>query len=187
MSNLAVLSAFAAVLGLTASGCGSDDTTVASDPAGTPSATATPSATPSATAPTASPTPGSLPAYGERDYRYRLTMTCYCPGAGTPIDITVKDGAVTAAAYVVSTEPSAVESMPTVGRGADPHEGGPTPVPQSRQLTIDDIIDAANQPAAKITLDWPAGQAYPSSVYIDQDQQVADDELGYEISDVVVG
>ena len=34
---------------------------------------------------------------------------------------------------------------------------------------------------------WPEGQDYPSEVSIDQSAQIADEEIGYVISDVEVG
>ena len=44
-------------------------------------------------------------------------------------------------------------------------------------VTIQDIIDRANDTkAAEVTVDWPAGQDYPNSVYIDQNKKIADEE-----------
>ena len=54
-------------------------------------------------------------------------------------------------------------------------------------MTIDDIIEAANDTeAAEVRVEWPAGQDYPDSVYVDHDTNVADEENGYTISDVQV-
>ncbi len=57
--------------------------------------------------------------------------------------------------------------------------------PDYRQLTIQEIVDAANDTeAADVQVRWPAGQDYPTSVYVDQNQMTADEEIGYAISDV---
>ena len=49
------------------------------------------------------------------------------------------------------------------------------------------MIEAANDTGAhQVTVDWPAGQDFPSCVYVDSDEMVADDERGLEVSDVVV-
>ena len=72
----------------------------------------------------------------------------------------------------------------TAGEG---HEVG-DPVPEATYMTlsIQDIIDLGNdQKAAKVTVDWPAGQLYPTSVYIDRNKMIADEEVTWVISDVV--
>ncbi|HRI96992.1 MAG TPA: DUF6174 domain-containing protein, partial [Nocardioides sp.] len=67
--------------------------------------------------------------------------------------------------------------------GAEPGE----PADNAFRLTINDIIDRANDTEAdKVTVDWPAGQDYPSSVYVDQQKNAADDEIGYTIEGVQV-
>jgi hypothetical protein len=38
-----------------------------------------------------------------------------------------------------------------------------------------------------VTVEWPEGQDYPSEVYIDESSRIVDEEIGYTISDVVVG
>ena len=68
------------------------------------------------------------------------------------------------------------------GRGV---EAG-TPADEFMWLTINDVIDEANNTdAASVEVDWPAGQDYPHSVYVDEDLQMADEERGYQVSDVV--
>ena len=36
-----------------------------------------------------------------------------------------------------------------------------------------------------VKVEWPEGQDYPSSVFVDQDERMADEEIGYDVSDVV--
>jgi hypothetical protein len=165
------LAALVLPLSLVACGSGDDgDDDVASDPAPT-SATPSPSETPS---PTAEPTVGTYPAFEPTDYTFVLSVSCFCMGAGTPIEVTVEDAEVVGAIY-----------------GADDTGRGGTkkgdPADQLFWMTINDIIDEANDTeAAKVDVDWPAGQDYPNSVYVDGDKNIADDETGYTIANVVV-
>ncbi len=163
------LAATAATIALTAtlSACGGDaGSEVATDPAPT-TATATP--TPS---PTATPTVGSYPAYPHPDYTYTMGMQCFCANIDQGYRITVVGGDVTDVTWA------------TAGDG---HEVGDPVSDDYLGVTIQDIIDRANDTkAAKVTVDWPAGQDYPNSVYIDQNIKMADEEITYLISDVEV-
>jgi hypothetical protein len=167
------LAATAATLALTAtlSACGGDaGSEVATDPAPTTAtATPTPSTTPS---PTAVPTVGSYPAYPHPDYSYTMGMQCFCANIDQGYRITVAGGAVTDVTWA------------TAGDG---HEVGDAVGDKYLRVTIQDIIDKANDTkAAEVTVEWPAGQDYPSSVYVDQSRKIADEEIMYVISDVDV-
>ncbi|MBJ7359734.1 DUF6174 domain-containing protein [Nocardioides sp.] len=165
MKRLSV-AASAAVLSLLVAACGDGGDDVASDP-GPGDTTAEPTPTPAQ-----EPTVGTYPAFEPEDYAYTLVVACFCAGAGTPVDVTVRDGEVVEAVYDGD------------GRGA---EDG-TPADTLMWLTINDVIDEANDTeAASVQVEWPAGQDYPSSVYVDQDLSAADEERGYEVSNVVVG
>lgn len=159
-SRLAALAAACLVL----AGCGTDSgTDVASD--STPTSSSTPTATP-----TGVPSVGTYPSYEPEDYSYTLVVSCFCADGGAPIRVTVVNGEVTDAIYT--------------GDGRGTQEG--TQADEYRWLTINDVIDAANDTgAASVTVKWPAGQDYPSSVQVDQDKNMADEEVGYYISDVV--
>jgi len=39
----------------------------------------------------------------------------------------------------------------------------------------------------RVTVEWPAGQVHPDSVWVDRQENMQDEELGYTVSDVVVG
>lgn len=124
-----------------------------------------PQATSSSTAPT------GHPRFEEPDYTYVLRMNCYCPFI-TPVRITVEDGSVSSAV--------ATEDGRSIRRGEE--------APESLQLTINDIIDRAEDPdVAEVELDWPDGQAWPNRVRLDQIEGAVDDEITYVISDVDVG
>ena len=139
-------------------GCGAD---VATDPDGAPEAA------PSAS--TAHPTAAPWPAYQPDDYTFTLLVSCYCPDAGVPIVVTVADGKVTDAVFA---------------RRGGGHIAG-APAPAWMQVTINDVIDAANdEKADSVSVRWPDGQDYPRSVWVDQDRNMADEERGYTIRNV---
>ena len=140
---------------------------IASDPAPT-TATAEPT-------PTAEPTVGTYPTFAPPDYTYTLSVSCFCPAAGVPIAVSVVGSEVVDAVY----------ALDDTGRGGV--KAG-DPADQAFWLTINDVIDRANDlEAARVEVDWPAGQDYPNSVYVDGSEQVADDEIGYTVSDVEAG
>jgi hypothetical protein len=164
------LAAAAALLALTQTACGGDaGADTATDPAGDP----TTSATPTPTGPTVAPKPGSLPDFPYTDYAYTLEQRCFCANVDQKYRITVVDGKATEVTWA------------TAGDG---HEVGDA-VPGDAKylmLSIQDLIDQGNDAkAAQIKVDWPAGQLYPTSVFIDQDKMIADEEVTWVISDVV--
>lgn len=151
------------VLALLLAGCGDSDPGLAEDPA----ASGSPSQEPSQE-PTEDPD-----GFGPTDYSYTLTLTCYCPDAGVPIRVTVADDEVVSAVYARSG-----------GRGGA--QAGEE-VPLARVLTIDEVIEAADDPDAhRVEVDWPEDQDYPSSVAIDRSERVVDEEIGYRLRDVEV-
>jgi hypothetical protein len=159
--NRHALAVPALLVSLALAGCGGDEPDVASDPG---PVTTEP-------APTAAPTVGTYPAFEPEDYTYTLALACYCVGGGTPVDVTVRDGEVTEAVYTAD------------GRGAEAGK----PADEALWLTINDVIDAANDTgAASVEVDWPEGQDYPSSVYVDKNLSSVDEEIGYQVSDVQV-
>lgn len=161
--------AAALLASLALSGCGGDDT--ATDPVGEDPAGGSTSDSPSAS-PTDAPTVGSYPEFGPDDYEYTLQVSCFCPDAGVPVRVTVTDGDVSEAVYARS------------GRGFDKGSAAP----DHRAVTINDVIAAANTTDAEsVQVDWPDGQDYPNDVFVDQSSRIADEEIGYTISDVDVG
>jgi hypothetical protein len=157
--------ALTSLLVTSVAGCGGDDgPTTAADPAPTTS-----TAEPTPTAPSTSPQPGSLPDFAYLDYAYRLQVRCFCPDDLT-YRITVAAGEVTEAVWE------------TDGNG---HVAGDAVADDNALLTIQDIIDRGNDPeAAQVDVVWPAGQAWPNSVYVDRDEMMADEEVTWVISEV---
>jgi hypothetical protein len=149
--------------------CGTDDGGVAEDPAPAEATSSSPTEEP-----TTEPTVGSYPEFEPQDYSFHLVVSCFCLGAGVPIKVAVEDGAVVGATYL-----SDDHGRSGVKKG--------DPADKVFWLTINDIIGAANNTgAAQVDVDWPAGQAYPSNVYVDKDKNMVDEEVGYTISKVRV-
>ena len=145
--------------------CGGDDGEVATDTSPT-----TATAEPTPTAPTVEPEPGSLPDFPYADYAYTLQMQCYCANIDQKYRITVAGG--TASGVTWATD-------------GDGHQAGDAVADEYAKVTIQDIIDKGNDPkAAQVDVEWPAGQLYPDSVYVDQDKMVADEEVTWVISEV---
>lgn len=150
---------------LAACGGNADDGQVATDT----SPTSAP-AEPAPSGPTIAPEAGSLPDYPYADYSYSLEMRCYCANQDQQYRITVAGGEVTDVTW--ATE-------------GDGHAVGDPVSDEYARVTIQDVIDEGNDPkAAQVDVEWPAGQDYPTSIYVDQDKMVADEEVTWVISDV---
>jgi hypothetical protein len=162
-------------LSTTLAACGgdADDGQVATDTAPTTGPTTgatTATVEPSPSGPTVAPEAGSLPDYPYADYSYSLEMRCYCAHQDQQYRITVAGGEVTDVTW--ATE-------------GDGHAVGDPVGDEYARVTIQDVIDKGNDPeAAQVDVEWPAGQEYPTSIYVDQDRMVADEEVTWVISDV---
>ena len=169
-SHRHAFTALALVGVLSLAACGGDDGTTAADPAPTTS-TAEPTPTaPTPTAPTTAPKPGSLPDFPYPDYEYTLEMRCFCANIDQKYRITVAGADVSNVKWATN---------------GDGHVVGEELTDDYLRLTIQDIIDLGNDPdAAQVDVEWPAGQEYPTSVYIDKDKMTADEEVTYVISEV---
>jgi len=150
--------------------CGGDDGgATATDTSPTTGAT-TATAEPTPSGPTAEPEPGSLPDFPYQDYAYTLEMRCFCANFDQKYRITVAGGEVSAVTW--ATE-------------GDGHDAGDAVTDEYLHVTIQDIIDQGNDPkAAQVDIEWPVGQAWPDSVYVDKDKMVADEEVTWVISEV---
>jgi hypothetical protein len=159
-----------AALAFSTAACGGDaGADTATDPA---TETASTTSTPAPTGPTVEPEPGQLPDFAYSDYAFTLEQRCFCANIDQKYRITVQGGEVVAVTWA------------TAGRG---HQvGDDVPGDLNLRMTIQDVIDLGNQKgAAQIDVDWPAGQLYPTSVYIDREKTIADEEVTWVISDVV--
>ena len=90
--------------------------------------------------------------------------------------VTVADAEVVGAVYGMGS---------SGGRDGEIEQGDPAD--KIFWLTINDVIEKANDTdAARVQVDWPAGQDYPNSVFVDGDKGMADDETSYTIANVEV-
>lgn len=153
-------------IALLTAGCSGDDKQVAEDPAGGAGS----SSSDDPTEPAAAPTVGTYPEFEPSDYSFQLTILCYCPG-NAPIDVVVEDGEVVEAVYAAKG--------PGVKKGQE--------APEYAWLTINDVIEAANDTEAfNVDVKWPDGQDYPTSVAVDQNEMMVDEEMTYSIKKVAV-
>ena len=99
-------------------------------------------------------------------------VNCFCFGANVPIQVTVTDGVVAEATYAAD------------GAGVKAGE----PAAPAFWLTINDVIDAAaDTTAARVDVDWPDGQDYPTTVHVDRAVDATDDDVVYTIGGVQLG
>jgi hypothetical protein len=175
MKRHVILPALVAPLVALLAACGGGGATVAHDPAPSPTTTSGSPSSSTSSSTSAPPTSGTYPHYEPADYGFDLVVSCFCAGANTPIRVTVLHAKVVGAVYLGDSTGRGTEHA---GDTADKHYW----------LTINDVIDAANDTTAqKVKVDWPDGQGYPSSVYVDPSRRIADDEIGYAVSNVQPG
>ncbi len=135
----------------------------------------TPVAPTSSSSPTSSGRSESFPA---PSYHYRLTISRFGPLGGTPLLVTVRDRVVTRVQYAA---PSPKGSTERWARGDD------IPTMEFGAVTLDEVIaDTRRSDQNPPVVDWPAGQAYPSSVSVDPWADAIDDEYTYAVSHVVI-
>lgn len=157
--------AVAALSLTTLAACGGEDTSTAQDPASAGS-DPTPEPVDGATA-----EPGSYPAFAESDYTYVLEVFCYCPQTG-PVRVTVEGGEVVDA---VTTR-----KVPGSPKGSE--------APEFLRMTINDLIDIANDPKVDdVSVEWSEGAGYPSKIVTDPIKNAIDDEATYSIRQVQAG
>lgn len=108
---------------------------------------------------------------GPRDYRFTVRESCFCAPEG-PITVVVRNGAVASATYADG------------GQAVSPERLAYLP-------TIDDLFDlvedAQAHDAAEVRFVANSAYGYPEQIYIDYDHQMADEEVGYEVSDFAPG
>ncbi|MEM1114975.1 MAG: DUF6174 domain-containing protein [Bacteroidota bacterium] len=105
-------------------------------------------------------------AAGLDDYRLTLSRSCFCPAPDYtgPFDVTVRDGSLAE----VRLEGAVVET-----------ERGMT---VAGLFTLLEEAYARGAATVDVTFDPEAG--FPTAVYIDYDVQIADEEIGYGVSDL---
>jgi hypothetical protein len=114
----------------------------------------------------------------QQNYTFTLQRSCHClPEYTTPMQITVENGKVVSA----FTESLAVELR------ADGSEADSVMIDViDRAMTIDQLFKEIQQSidnnAASINVKYDPLWGYPTSIYIDLDKRMADEELAFTIS-----
>lgn len=108
---------------------------------------------------------------GPDDYRFEFRKLCFChPSAVRLVKVTVQDGAV--------TDVEVLEEVPN-------HEQYqyPTPTPE-QYYTVEGLFakleQAIDRDAHEIRVTYHPALGYPTSVFIDYDENAADEEFGWE-------
>lgn len=100
---------------------------------------------------------------GPDAYRMTLQRSCFCPPDWRgPFRVTVRDGAVVEATY--EGEPIDVERVITA------------------EALISLLRDAYTEGAERVDAAYDPEFGYPTQLYIDYSAQIADEEVGYEVS-----
>lgn len=107
-----------------------------------------------------------------RDYGFVLDRRCYCAGPNR-VRIQVRDGKVAAVEDLdtgkVLTDPASLRQYPTIDQ------------------VLEQIDQAMTRHPDNLTITYDRHLGYPARVYIDYSYRMADDEVDYRISDVVIG
>ena len=113
-----------------------------------------------------------------RSYVYTLERQCFCTAETRgPFVVTVRDGRVAEVRRLAG-------GMTPDGQ---PVAGALDPAPQNR-LTIDDLFalvrGAHRDGAARIDATYDARLGHPTRVWIDRSAQMADEEIGYVVTNL---
>lgn len=102
------------------------------------------------------------------NYSFTLQRNCFCRGdAIRPVNIDVENGKVVSATFADTGEPLPADI-------------------DFNSLSVDDLFkqvgDALDSGAARVDVKYDPTYGYPTSIYIDQSEQIADEETGFTIS-----
>lgn len=106
-----------------------------------------------------------------RDYAFTLRVACFClPAATEPVRVEVRRGRI---ARIV--DPDTGELVDQDRWPLYPTIGG--------LFTI--LLEAVEADAHEIDVEWDAMLGHPRHVFIDYERRTVDEEIGYEVRDVV--
>jgi Family of unknown function (DUF6174) len=100
------------------------------------------------------------------DYTYVLRRNCFCAGGVEPVRIVVRAGAAISYTLVETGE-----TLPEEWRPWYPTVGG----------LFEFLEDAVDRDAQRIDVRYDDRLGYPVTIYVDYDERIADEEMGYEI------
>ena len=106
------------------------------------------------------------------NYQFNFRWICFCTlEYMTPVNISVRENRIDSAAFVGGDAPVAVEGF-------------------DRYRTIDGLFDllqeGIDKNAHSISAHYHSELGYPIDVWIDYDEAIADEELGFEINGLVI-
>lgn len=109
---------------------------------------------------------------GLSDYRFQFNWQCFCPeDYREPVWVTVKDGEVES---VETVDPDSEVILPDISEYRTINE------------LFDLIRDGVDQHAYEIRVEYDSALGYPTSVYIDYQSNIADEERGFYASELEV-
>lgn len=111
-------------------------------------------------------------AQGIESYRFTLVRNCFCLIRG-PVVVEVRDGAVESIVDADTGEP-------VVGNTQLDEVFGEV---ATIEALFDVIADAEG--AARLDTEFDPELGYPTTIYIDESEMIADEEMGYEVKDLV--
>lgn len=104
-------------------------------------------------------------------YRFTWRRSCECSQESTtPIRITVQQGSIISAVNLETNQPVSTDTLQTL---------------KTIEGVFDTIEDAYNENAASIQVVYDPTTSYPTSIGIDYDHGIADDEFSLQITEVV--
>ena len=106
------------------------------------------------------------------NYQFNFQWICFCAlKSMEPVNITVRENRIDSAAFVEGDAPVAIEDF-------------------KRYRTIEGLFDllqeAINRNAHSILVDYHPELGYPIDGWIDYEEAIADEELGFEINSLLV-
>ncbi len=108
-------------------------------------------------------------AQGQADYRFQFRWECFClPGYREPVWVTVRVNEIES---VRAVEPNPDVTLPDVSEYRT--------VPGLFDL----IRDAIERDAYRIEVEYDEAMGYPTSAYIDYEENVVDEERGFHVSE----
>lgn len=151
----------ALLLAVAATGCGGTDEVARDEPTAT------------GTAPQdAPPDDGFAPS----DYDVTVSTSCFCAYGGVPVRISVRGDTVTAAVFARGG-----------GRGgAVRGEEAPEELALSIEEVLERAAEAREEGADEVRVRWPEDSDHPTEIWIDRDQRMSDEEIGWTVTDLVV-
>lgn len=105
---------------------------------------------------------------GIDDYSFTLQRNCFCRGDATrPVNIEVQDGKIASATFADTGEPLPADT-------------------DFNKLTVNDLFkqvgEVLSSGAERVDVKYDPKYGFPTSIYIDRSSQIADEEVGFTIS-----